>query len=76
MRVIGKPELSNAIRLNELSAIMSNFMPPQEPAQPPPQEEDRPGTKQSRDEKAEKKRKKRKQIHETLDQQPKALQEL
>ena len=25
MRVIGKPELSNAIRLNELEILMSNF---------------------------------------------------
>lgn len=29
IRVIGKPELSNAIRLNELEIVMSNFMPQQ-----------------------------------------------
>jgi hypothetical protein len=27
MRVLGKPELSNAIRLNELEILMSNFAP-------------------------------------------------
>lgn len=30
IRVIGKPELSNAIRLNELEIVMSNFMPQQD----------------------------------------------
>ena len=28
VRVLGKPELSNAIRLNELEIVMSNFMMP------------------------------------------------
>jgi len=28
MRVLGKPELSNAIRLNELEILMANFGPP------------------------------------------------
>ena len=27
MRVLGKPELSNAIRLNELEILMANFGP-------------------------------------------------
>ena len=27
MRVLGKPELSNAIRLNELEILMQNFLP-------------------------------------------------
>ena len=29
IRVLGKPELSNAIRLNELEIVMSNFLPQQ-----------------------------------------------
>jgi hypothetical protein len=28
MKVLGKPELSNAIRLNELEILMSNFTMP------------------------------------------------
>ena len=28
VKVLGKPELSNAIRLNELEIVMSNFMMP------------------------------------------------
>ena len=27
MRVLGKPDLSNAIRLNELEILMANFSP-------------------------------------------------
>ena len=30
MRVLGKPELSNAIRLNELEILMQNFVPQQQ----------------------------------------------
>ena len=29
VRVLGKPELGNAIRLNELEIVMMNFMPKQ-----------------------------------------------
>ena len=64
MRVLGKPELSNAIRLNELEILMSNFTqaPNRRDADP-----NRPSTKQSREDRAEKKSKKRKQIVELLD---------
>jgi len=72
MKVLGKPELSNAIRLNELEILMSNFtMPAQQAAA-----EDRPATKQSREEKAEKKNKKRKQIAQLLEANPASLQAL
>lgn len=59
MRVLGKPELSNAIRLNELEILMSNFTQVT-PQQKESMDGDRPLTKQSREEKAEKKSKKRK----------------
>jgi len=73
MKVLGKPELSNAIRLNELEILMSNFTMP---AQQAAEEKDRPATKQSREEKAEKKNKKRKQIAQLLEANPASLQAL
>ena len=42
MRVLGKPELSNAIRLNELEILMSNFAPQPEAEAEQDQVEDRP----------------------------------
>jgi len=34
LRVLGKPELSNAIKLNELEALMSNFFPNSQQSSP------------------------------------------
>jgi hypothetical protein len=73
MRVLGKPELSNAIRLNELEILMSNFtQAPEKKAF----EAKRPSTKQSREDKSEKKSKKKRQIAEMFEQNPEVFDDL
>lgn len=63
LRVLGKPELSNAIRLNELEMLMQNFMPKSRQASPS-------------SERANKKDRRKKLITELLDNQPDVLSAL
>ena len=63
LRVLGKPELSNAIRLNELEMLMQNFMPKSRQASPS-------------SERANKKDRRKKLIIELLDNQPDVLSAL
>ena len=63
LRVLGKPELSNAIRLNELEMLMQNFMPKSRQASPS-------------SERANKKNRRKKLITELLDNQPDVLSAL
>ena len=56
MRVLGKPELSNAIRLNELEILMQNFLPEYQMEQSQTQKSSQLRPKSDRTSKKDKKR--------------------
>ena len=71
MRVIGKPELSNAIKLQELKVLMDNFV--QAPVMQPPaeaQRQQRPDAGENQGEQKGETATKRKKISELVDSQP------
>ena len=77
MRVIGKPELSNAIKLQELMVLMENFIQPHEMQVPPRQaqqsQEQQDGAE---DPKKSNSKKRKKRITDLVDQNPLVTEEL